>query len=190
MARRPQKSKGRKSASTKPSRKGRSPSRPKSGDGAKPSKRAGNKPEVHSATIDKSNRKFGFLIFDDRSFEDVFLPPRHAREFFHGDRVSVEISGRGEIVDIELIEHRFKELVGRMELDPSHTRGAQVIWETKSAREIVPITGPVKAKEGDWVRVTLDFEGRGRNRVTGEITENFGPDLPAKADVEKRGCKQ
>lgn len=137
------------------------------------------------ATVDKNHKGFGFLIFEDRSYEDAFVPPRDAERFFHGDRVEVRLSSRGEVQSIEVIGHRFRELVGRFSPHPAGAHmGGFVIYERKRAREEVYIPEPgSKPKSGDWIRVKLEFKENGPYSVAGVITEHYGPELPPSADI-------
>jgi ribonuclease R len=138
--------------------------------------------------VDKNSKGFGFLIFEDRKFEDAFIPPREADRLFHGDRVEVTISSRGEVLGLKVLEHRFRELVGRFEPHLS-TRGqversGWIIYERKRTREEIYIAQvPDEVKAGDWIQAKLAFHEKGPHRVTGEIVKHFGPALPASADV-------
>ena len=141
------------------------------------------------ATIDKNRKGFAFLVFDDEKIEDVFIPPREADGFFHGDRVLASIGHSNEIFDIKVLEHSFTELVGRYEVDlrASHRqRGGWLIYERKSAREeiYIPGGGPEDLRTGSWVRVSLQFHDRGFYKVTGKITEIYGEELPSTADIQ------
>ncbi|MDR3607525.1 MAG: ribonuclease R [Oligoflexia bacterium] len=143
------------------------------------------------ATVDKNQKGFGFLIFEDRKYEDAFVPPRDAEAFFHGDRVEVTLNGRGEVVSIDVLEHRFREVVGRFSVHSSGMeRGGWVVYERKRAREEVFIPGPVgpmppanQLLSGDWVKAKLTFHSAGPFAVTGALTETYGPELPPSADI-------
>jgi exoribonuclease R len=85
------------------------------------------------AVVEKNKKGFAFLNFEKRSeYEDLFVPPRQADQFLHGDRVRVMINSYGEVQDIELIEHRFRELVGRVYY-------GKIIYERKKTREEIRI---------------------------------------------------
>ena len=141
------------------------------------------------ATIDKNRKGFGFLIFENRKLEDAFVPPRDADRFFHGDRVEVTMNSRGDISNVRVLEHRFREIVGKYNPNPSPREGRAgwVTYERKKAREEVLIPDPGhKAKLGEWVRVQLDFhdgEEDALHPVTGRIVETYGDHLPPSADV-------
>jgi ribonuclease R len=138
--------------------------------------------------VDKNAKGFGFLIFEDRNIEDAFIPPREADRLFHGDRVEVTINSRGEVLGLKVLEHRFRELVGKYEphISPrgGSERGGWIIYERKRAREEIFVpTPPNDIKAGDWIQAKLTFHERGPHRVTAEIVKHFGPTLPASADV-------
>jgi ribonuclease R len=147
--------------------------------------------------VDKNRKGFGFLQFENREYEDAFLNPYEAEKFFHGDRVEALISDRGEVVELRVIAHRFRELVGRF--FPAGKAGI-VVYERKRAREEVPVEGDHKgAKSHEWVRAKMLYpeaeegasEGRfdreeamSRARIACEIVEVYGEDLPARADIQ------
>ncbi len=149
---------------------------------------------VLRATVEKNRKGFGFLIFEGQRREDAFIPPREAEKLFQGDRVEVTLNQRGGVVDLKVLEHRFRELVGRYTPIPSqgkHPRGGYVVYERKRTREevFVPekMSQPKGAKPvapGDWVRAKLHFHEKGPFQVTAEITESYGSELPASADIE------
>ncbi len=93
-------------------------------------------------TVEKNPRGFGFIVFETRGTEDLFLPPRQAQGLFHGDRVEVTLNGRNDVLECKVIEHRFRELVGRYTPHPADpSKGGWVIYERKRAREEVFVPG-------------------------------------------------
>lgn len=150
------------------------------------SQRYGGEAVTLKATVDKNRKGFGFLIFANRKFEDAFLPPRLAENLFHGDRVEVSLDPEGEILEIQVLEHRFREVVGKYTPHPSGAdeRGGWVVYERKRAREEIYVPRVSKgAKADDWVRAKLEFHESGPYPVTAEVTEVFGATLPASADL-------
>jgi ribonuclease R len=150
------------------------------------------------AVVEKNKKGFAFLNFEKRSeYEDLFVPPRQADQFLHGDRVRVMINSYGEVQDIELIEHRFRELVGRVYY-------GKIIYERKKTREEIriiktppgstqssPIPKVSEVKDGDWVRVKIHVDHhsqeslrRGAPEWLAEVIENYGQTLPASADLQ------
>lgn len=157
-----------------------------------PEKRHGRRPErgggaamTLKATVDKNHKGFAFLIFEQRTYEDAFVSPRDAESFFHGDRVEVTVNASGEIFNIRVLQHRFRELVGRYNPHPiEHSRGGWVIYERKKAREeVYAPQGGGTAKAGDWVKAKLHFHEKGPLPVTAEVIEVYGESLPASADI-------
>ena len=140
--------------------------------------------------IEKNRKGFGFLVFDDSRYEDLFLPPQEVDNFFHGDRIEVSLSPRDEVLGFKVLEHRFRELFGRWSPHPSGvaSRGGSVIYERKKTREdvFVPVA-PEGIKAGDWVRCALIYpegaENSGPGNLQGEIKEVYGAILPPSADL-------
>jgi ribonuclease R len=134
------------------------------------------------ARIDKNRKGFGFLQFENKEYEDAFLNPHEAERFFHGDRVEATVSPRGEVVEVKVIEHRFRELVGRFY--PAGKTG-MVVYERKKAREELPIVGDAKgAKVREWVRAKVIYPEEEFGKVTCEILETYGEELPPRADIQ------
>ncbi|HUP56055.1 MAG TPA: ribonuclease R, partial [Bdellovibrionota bacterium] len=142
-------------------------------------------PTALRAVVDKNRKGFGFLIFDSRDYEDAFIPPNEAERLFHGDRVEVRLSHRGEVQQIKVLEHRFRELTGKFLPHPNGKRhGGWVVYERKRAREEVFCPKlPATVEPDDWVRASLHFHEDGPFPVTAEIIEVYGPVLPPSADV-------
>ena len=160
--------------------------RSRSGKGReRPNNRGTGEAQLAKATVDKNRKGFGFLIFENRKIEDAFIPPTEAEKLFHGDRVEVSLDGKGRVNNVRILQHRFRELVGRFNPHPmGNARGGWVVYERKRAREevfIPRITGTVAM--GDWIRAKLVFHEKGPHAVTAEIVENFGQELPPSADV-------
>lgn len=135
------------------------------------------------ATVDKNRKGFAFLLFENkREYEDAFLNPREAERFFHGDRVEAVINEDGEVMELTVIAHRFRELVGRYY--PAGKNG-MVVYERKRAREEIQVEGSSKgAKSRDWVRAKIHFQEEGFRNFTAEILEVYGPELPPSADIQ------
>jgi|GEM_PF-314498 len=157
--------------------------------GKRPSKHESHTPVANErgsfklkARIDKNRKGFGFLQFENKEYEDAFLNPHEAERFFHGDRVEATISPRGEVVDVKVIEHRFRELVGRFY--PAGKTG-MVVYERKKAREELPVIGDSKgAKVREWVRAKVIYPEEEFGKVTCEIIEKYGEELPPSADIQ------
>jgi exoribonuclease R len=164
-------------------------SKRKSSSGKRDEKKAhrgfGKKTQTLKAVVDKNWKGFAFLIFENKSREDLFVNPRDAEALFQGDRVEVSLDSSGHLVELQVLEHRFRQMVGRYFLDTEkRSRMGWVIYERKKAREEIPIPNPPAGVEpGDWVRVQLSFESQGRYPVIGEILEVYGEQIPPSADI-------
>ncbi len=134
------------------------------------------------ARIDKNRKGFAFLQFENREYEDAFLNPHEAERFFHGDRVEAVVTEEGEVVEIRVLEHRFRELVGRFY--PTGRNG-MVVYERKKAREELAVVGDTKsAKAREWVRAKVIYSEDEYGPVTCEIIETYGEELPPRADIQ------
>lgn len=134
------------------------------------------------ANIDKHRDGFAFLLFENKDYEDAFLNPREAERFFHGDRVEVSMSEEGEVFDIKVLAHRFREIVGRFY--PIGKNG-RVVYERKRAKEEIPCRGETKgAKSRDWVRAKMIFNDHNPDDLACEVLEIYGQELPASADLK------
>jgi len=132
--------------------------------------------------IDKNKRGSAFLIFDRRDLEDVFIPRFYVEQLFHGDRVEVYINRSGEIETLKVVEHRFKEIFGKVYRNPK-TRDGVLVYERKKAKEEILLPSvPHEVKEGDWVKAELVFGEDGS--ISAEIREVIGPTLPASFDIQ------
>ncbi len=135
-------------------------------------------------SVDKNRKGFAFISFVDRKIEDVFVPPHWADRVFHGDRVEVTVDHRGELKNLKVLEHRFREIVGRFEAHPTRSDQGWVVYERKRAREEVFVPSvTLAARTGQWVRCSLEFHEEGPFNVTGSVLDVYGEELPATADV-------
>lgn len=186
--------------SSKKSDFGNSPRGPsRSGGGRRPEKRQdrsrpdrdeGSKPlssfKRYVGRVEKNRKGFAFIVLDGKEFEDIFVGERDAESLFHGDRVEIRADSHGQVLGYRVLEHRFKEIVGRIEPSrgPSAV-GATVVYERKNSREEIFLpNGAPGANPGDYVRAKLTFHERGPYGVTGELVEVIGAELTAKYDVE------
>lgn len=135
------------------------------------------------ARIDKNRKGFAFLQFETKEFEDAFLNPFEAERFFHGDRVEAIVSEDGDVVEIKILEHRFREVFGRFY---QTGKTGMVVYERKKAREELIVVGDTMgAKTRDWVRGTVIYpEGEEGGRITCQILQTFGEELPPSADIQ------
>ena len=132
-----------------------------------------------TGTIDLNKMGFGFLIPDDPSKADVFIPPRSLNGAMHKDRVKVKIIGKSRNFQSDegfvetILERGLKTILGRFQ-----TRKNEIC--------LVPVDGklPIKiilatnaksltCRNGDICAAAINWElSRGEN-LRGEIVENF-----------------
>ncbi|MBS1959176.1 MAG: ribonuclease R [Bdellovibrionales bacterium] len=148
--------------------------------------------------IDKNKRGSAFLVFDRRDLEDLFIPRYYLDQLFHGDRVEVFVSDSGEIEDLKVLEHRFKEIFGRVYFQEKddfrrgkkaayHGQAGILVYERKKAKEEIYLASiPPQVKEGDWVKAEMVYGDAetGGAVVTATIKEVIGPMLPAIYDIQ------
>ncbi len=147
------------------------------------------------AVVDKNKRGSAFLVFDRADLEDVFIPRYYIEQLFHGDRVEVYVSEAGEIEDLKVTAHRFKNIFGRVQMntrrddeferkrEKSKARTGFLVYERKKAKEEVYLADvPIEVKEGDWVKAEMIFGENGMSSA--KIVEHIGPILPAVYDIQ------
>lgn len=122
---------------------------------------------------------FGFLIPDDETIPDVFIPADMTNGAFHNDRVMGRIlkqtfDGRraeGEIVRV--IERVSKNVVGTYE--SSRSFGFVVPDEERMAQDIfISKNNTMNAKNGDKVVVEITKFPEGRRNPEGKVVEILG----------------
>lgn len=129
-------------------------------------------------TLSLTEGGYGFVIPDDKSLKDIFIPSRYIGTAFNGDKVEVLLfaTKKGKNIEgqiISVISRKRKEFIG-------------VVKETKSLPYIVPeepdvykdiFIDPTKlknAKQGDKVVVgNISWDNEGLNPI-GEVIEVFG----------------
>ncbi|MCC7442663.1 MAG: VacB/RNase II family 3'-5' exoribonuclease [Bdellovibrionales bacterium] len=143
--------------------------------------------ETLTATIEKNSKGFGFLVFDDRGFEDLFIPKESASDYFHGDRVEVTLKRNGEVTRLRPIGHQSTEVWGRVSQNhgTAYESGVWIVAPRRDKRlEIDAPEGAAGAKAGDWVRAEMRTHTEGPHRLTAKVLEVIGPEIPARRDVE------
>lgn len=139
-----------------------------------------NMPSFLQATIDKNPKGFAFLVFDNREFEDLFLPAHVVRNLYKGDRVKVELSPAGEILDLQIINRRIQKTIGRF--SKIGHRGLLVIERKQERDEVIVIGDSSKVPENAWVLAKFEYQESGPRRA--RIEKVFGDTIPASADLE------
>ncbi len=141
------------------------------------------------ATVDKNKKGFAFLKFDSKDIEDQFIPPRDADFLFHGDRVRVLLSKNQKILELDVLEHKYQELVGRFHPNPN-SKGGWVVYERKQTLiEIFISDYSQKIRAGDWVKVKLQYPKGPPFLLRGSVLKVFGPELSSQTDIEVIACE-
>lgn len=146
--------------------------------------------EASVGTIQKSSKGFAFLAFSGGELEDLFLPPRTASQYFHGDRVEIQFDEEGNVHQFKTLSHQAEAVFGRFSWNKgerdrrSKGKGGWVTYEKKNMQEKIAIPHPPKKiQEGDWVHIELQFNPE--REVQGKILEVFGEDLSPSLDTDR-----
>lgn len=129
--------------------------------------------------FEANERGFGFVRPDDENLDDIFIPPMALNEVFHGDRVLVQITNRGdenkgpEGVIKKILERGNKKIIGKFEKSKNF---AFVIPENKKIQHdiFIPKSGFNKAKNGDMVAVEITKWPKDRRNAEGKVTKVLG----------------
>ena len=152
----------------------------------KPRERNLGAPGTFKGVVQKNRRGFAFVIPDKKDRDDIFVSRQYSENLFHGDRVEVDISPEGDCRDIRVIHHRFREIVGQYNPARARERGGYLTYERrKGSEELYLPAGGNGAKQGDWIKATVEFENKEFDRITGKVTEVYGRFLPASAFFRK-----
>lgn len=120
---------------------------------------------------------FGFLIPDDGTDTDLFLPPREMQKVIHGDRVLARITGQNrgktEGIILEILQHGTQRLVGRL---LSENGQYVVVPEDQRIKHdvVVPAKDTMGAKTGQVVHVELTRQPTRQIPAQGKIVEVLG----------------
>jgi len=134
---------------------------------------------IITGTLDVNKMGFGFLIPDDPSQADVFIPPRSLNGAMHKDRVKIKIIGksRNSLSDEgfveEILERGLKTILGRFQsrkneiyLVPVDSKLSIKIILAKNAKSLT-------CRNGDICAAAINWELSKGERLRGEIVENF-----------------
>lgn len=150
------------------------------------SKGAAKASESLTATVDKKAKGFAFLVFDNREFEDLYISRTEAKNLFQSDRVEVAIAKSGEVLSIDVIERRFKEVIGQFQIDPDNSNAGWVISGRKRSKlELFISKLPESVPEdGTWVKVKIDHSAKGNQNPEARIIQSLGTELKSNHDLE------
>lgn len=106
---------------------------------------------------------YGFVLLDDKSKEDVFVPARYLDTVMDGDRVALRIvrstrqgrAGRSEGRIVQVLERAHQELLGRYEV---HHRQGLVVPVDPRLPQAIHLTAPaaLPVKPGQIVLLRID----------------------------------
>lgn len=141
---------------------------------------------------------FAFVIPEDKSMDDVFVPPPEMNNAMHGDivlvRINTEASGaRKEGTIVRIIERGVQEIVGTY--TESKNFGFVIPDDKKIANDIfIPKEAINGAAEGHKVVVKLTTYPEGRMSAEGEVIQILGhkndPGVDIISVIHKHGLPQ
>jgi ribonuclease R len=126
---------------------------------------------------------YGFVV-PEGGGEDIFIPARHLRGNFHGDRVEVRVTarkddGRREGRVVRTVEHALTRIVGRYE--QGRTGSRVVADEPRITQQLViPAGAAGTARDGQTVVAEIVSWPTEERPAAGRVVEVLGwPDDPA-----------
>lgn len=141
---------------------------------------------------------FAFVIPEDKSTDDVFIPPNEMQNAMHGDTVLVRISpnssgSRQEGTIVRILERGVQEIVGTY--TESKHFGFVIPDDKKIANDIfIPKGASGGAVEGHKVVVKLTTYPEGRMSAEGEVIQILGhkndPGIDILSVIHKHGLPQ
>ncbi|MCC3355963.1 ribonuclease R [Bacillus sp. REN16] len=149
-------------------------------------------------TVTGHAKGFAFVVPEDKTMDDVFIPPTELKNAMHGDTVLVRISSesagqRKEGTVVRIIEHGIKTIVGTY--TESKSFGFVIPDDKKIANDIfIPKQASNGAIEGHKVVVKLVTYPEGRMSAEGEVVEILGhkndPGIDILSVIHKHGLPQ
>lgn len=121
---------------------------------------------------------FAFVVPEDKTLDDVFIPPTELNNAMHGDTVLVRLNphssgARKEGTVVRIIEHGLTEVVGTY--SESRHFGFVIPDNKKLAQDIfIPKGASLGAVEGHKVVVRLTTYPEGRLNPEGEVIQILG----------------
>ena len=138
-----------------------------------------DKMNLIAGKLEGNEKGFGFLIPDDKTREDIFIPAEEMNGGLHGDRVIVRIISRGEIGKkeegevIRILERANETIVGTYE--SSKNFGFVIPDDPRIAYDIfIPKAHVNGAKTNQKVLVEITTWPEKRRNPEGKITEILG----------------
>lgn len=120
---------------------------------------------------------YGFLIPEDSSLPDVFIPERFLNGAWHRDRVIVKVApadskGRREGKVVQVLGHGLTQVVGHVEREAKHW---VLVPNDDRIRLNIGITGDAAGKlhQGDVVVLKLEHYANERGGPSGVVTQHL-----------------
>jgi ribonuclease R len=147
-----------------------------------------NKLDLIRGRVSGHSDGHGFLIPEDQTIDDVFLPHKQMRSVFDGDTVLVRTAqrdtrGRNEGVIIRVLQRKHQQMIGRFFLEggvgflvPDNRRIPHDI--------IIPRKEQADAQVGDVVTVDIISQPTSRTQAVGKIVEVLGAHMEAGMETE------
>ncbi len=168
--------------------------------------RWGGKKTILQGVIRRHPDGFGFLIPDDSSHPDVFIPSGGIGSAMTNDRVEISVQkrrGRGNLYfgAVEAVLKRFREFAAGPyeslrggEGESAGGGGSAESWagalfsHNLSGGQAIMVSNPrgLAVKQGDWIRAQITSWPEEGRPFAGEITENLGAISSSAADDCKR----
>ncbi|THE14131.1 ribonuclease R [Bacillus timonensis] len=149
-------------------------------------------------TLTGHAKGFAFVVPDDKTMDDVFIPPNELKNAMHGDTVLVRINSessgqRKEGTVVRIIEHGIKTIVGTY--TESKNFGFVIPDDKKIANDIfIPKQASNGAIEGHKVVVQLVTYPEGRMSAEGEVIQILGhkndPGIDILSVIHKHGLPE
>ncbi len=149
-------------------------------------------------TVTGHAKGFAFVVPEDKTMDDVFIPPTELKNAMHGDTVLVRINSessgqRKEGTVVRIIEHGIKTIVGTY--TESKSFGFVIPDDKKIANDIfIPKQASNGAIEGHKVVVKLVTYPEGRMSAEGEVIQILGhkndPGIDILSVIHKHGLPQ
>ncbi|RFB13611.1 ribonuclease R [Bacillus sp. HNG] len=149
-------------------------------------------------TLTGHAKGFAFVVPDDKTMDDVFIPPNELKNAMHGDTVLVRINSessgqRKEGTVVRIIEHGIKTIVGTY--TESKNFGFVIPDDKKITNDIfIPKQASNGAIEGHKVVVKLVTYPEGRMSAEGEVIQILGhkndPGIDILSVIHKHGLPE
>ena len=131
-----------------------------------------------SGTIDLSKYGYAFLIPDNPSKEDIFIPQKHLFDAFHKDKVVVEITqrnyrGKPEGKVKEIIERGLGNIIGRYNEHKGKKYVIPIDDRVPMRISLKDVPGELDLKHGDICATRVDWGTYRKGQISADVVDNF-----------------